>query len=139
MSGHGLHLISQPGVITHQRRGRRGSTIDLAFSDIPEAYARVTPALGPACDHLPLLGRVVRQTPALPERGPRAPRMKMPREQAQIDRMVQYAALRLLNLPSPGQSEVDIDNCAAALATILSDAIDLFGSPCLGTGPKRKP
>ena len=134
-----MHLISRPGEITHQRSDTRGFTLDLAFSNLPEARSRVCPWLGPACDHSPLLGRAIlgRRGPAPVEN--QAHRMKVPTNKDERARLVEHATQLISYIPRPSQDTKGIDECAEALSSCLTDAILNFGRPCRGQGPKRNP
>lgn len=119
MRDHGLDLISEPDMPTHDD----GNVLDLAFSDIPMAEAAVNEALHSTSDHetLRITVPVIRDLNNRPENR----RWIVPDDR--LPELVGIVRDRTHELPSPGSSKDKLDRFAKTLVGIIQGAVKVAG------------
>ncbi|KAM5342922.1 hypothetical protein ACJ41O_013888 [Fusarium nematophilum] len=115
----GLTYIGEPGIPTHQA----GGVLDIAFSNIPFASAKVAASLHPGADHEGIQITVPHGGMATPEqRRPALP-------EAGLDKFCELVAMGITSIPLPTKSNSaeELDVSAAKILAILSEALQALG------------
>ncbi|KAI0388333.1 Endonuclease/exonuclease/phosphatase, partial [Xylariaceae sp. FL0594] len=119
MHEHGLDLISEPDVPTHDE----GNVLDLAFSDVPMAEAMTNEALQSTSDH-ETLRIVVPITKDLTHR-PKSKKWIVPEDR--LPELADIVKHRIHELPSLGSSTEELDRFAQALVDVIQGAVKIAG------------
>jgi hypothetical protein len=142
MLKNGLELISEAGVVTHQRGDQNGTIIDLAFSTNP-GKAEVLLEAGIPGEHHALEG-FVRIEAAIDNEASKLERFKLPEDEEALGRIKKEVKEEVDLIPVPVQdataplSREALDAWARALVDALGGAIIRNGKRCQGTAGNRK-
>ncbi len=118
MRDHGLDLISEPDVPTHDD----GNVLDLAFSDITMAEAAINEALHSTSDHETL--RIAVPATKVLDHRPENRRWTVPDDR--LPELVDIVRDRAHELPPLGFSREELDFFAKALVGIIQGAVCLL-------------